>query len=258
MAFFAYQSYSATGDTTLFPVDFPYISKHHVHAYVNGAEVGFRFLSAGQITLNAIPPVGAAVVIKRISSPDTLLVQFQIDSLNPKDLNLGNTQLIYLIQEILDADAVEFALLQSQLSALQGYLAALLPYTPIVLPLPDFELYIGLLGTTLPPTAGTAWLNGGTLTRTDGAPDIAGMIANGVPGPVIQFSVFLSTLQGTLPTSSGTPWSDGGVISVTDGAVAPTPVDPASALIALIESLPTTAPVTHGVLWNNGGTPTLS
>lgn len=83
-----------------FAVPFPYISRDHVAARVNGAEVNFTWNSTNIVTLNEAPPVGAEIELRRSSSINDKLVVFTDGStITETDLNLLATQTFFLAQE---------------------------------------------------------------------------------------------------------------------------------------------------------------
>lgn len=83
-----------------FAVPFPYISRDHVAARVNGAEVNYTWNSTNIVTLNEAPPVGAEIELRRSSSINDKLVVFTDGStITETDLNLLATQTFFLAQE---------------------------------------------------------------------------------------------------------------------------------------------------------------
>ena len=101
MSYYARVSYTANGSTPTFSFSFPYISTSHVKAYVNGVEdTSITFPTSSSVTLSSTPANGATVLIKRITSPSTRLVDFQDGSvLSASDLDQSANQNFYLAQE---------------------------------------------------------------------------------------------------------------------------------------------------------------
>lgn len=107
MSFYAYAPYTANGATQTFAVPFPYLKKADVQVFVNGvADLTFTWPSTVTVTLTAMPANGAVVLVKRVT-PRTANVNFyDASTLTESNLNSNTTQLIYLIQEQLDAAAL--------------------------------------------------------------------------------------------------------------------------------------------------------
>ena len=101
MSYYARVSYTANGSTPTFSFSFPYISTSHVKAYVNGVEdTSITFPTSSSVTLSSTPANGATVLIKRVTSPSTRLVDFQDGSvLSASDLDQSANQNFYLAQE---------------------------------------------------------------------------------------------------------------------------------------------------------------
>lgn len=94
----------AAGDTNVFPVPFPYLSKSHVHVTVDGAEVLPTWPTGSTVQL---PGTGAAltgkrVLVRRITPVSSPEVAFQAGGLDAKDLNRQGLQLLYCTQEAVD------------------------------------------------------------------------------------------------------------------------------------------------------------
>ena len=92
-----------------FDLSFPYLSSTHVSITVNGtATTAFTFATSTRIQLNTGPTAGDVVVIKRATSPNTRLVDYQTGSvLSDEILDKDSLQAFYLAQEANDvADIV--------------------------------------------------------------------------------------------------------------------------------------------------------
>ena len=101
MSYYARVSYTANGSTPTFSFSFPYISTSHVKAYVNGVEdTSITFPTSSSVTLSSTPSNGDTILIKRITSPSTRLVDFQDGSvLSASDLDQSANQNFYMAQE---------------------------------------------------------------------------------------------------------------------------------------------------------------
>lgn len=99
----AYAPSQATGNGSnkLFTFSFSYISKSHVHVYVDGVETtSFTWATSNSIELNSAPANGSVVLIKRITPIDSPIVDFVDGStLQETDLDLSALQNLYASQE---------------------------------------------------------------------------------------------------------------------------------------------------------------
>ena len=98
MAFYAKDKYTADGSTQSYAVTFPFISREHVTVTADGTAATFTWVNNGQITITSPSSLSSeALIIKRNSSPATLLVDFVDGSnLTEADLDLLSTQMFYL------------------------------------------------------------------------------------------------------------------------------------------------------------------
>jgi hypothetical protein len=87
-----------------FDLSFPYLSQSHVSVTVNGsATTAFTFATSTRIQLNTGPTAGDVVVLKRATSPNTRLVDYQTGSvLSDEILDKDSLQAFYLAQEAND------------------------------------------------------------------------------------------------------------------------------------------------------------
>lgn len=120
------QAFTADGVETEYAVNFPYLSRNHVHAYVNNLPDGVTTNWISDTVIEVFKdgnPVlaDAEVLIYRRTSPEAPLVDFQPGTVTEADLDLANTQSLYLAQEANDfADrAVAFSGLGVYTEALQ-------------------------------------------------------------------------------------------------------------------------------------------
>jgi microcystin-dependent protein len=101
---YSFAQYAGDGSNTIFSVPFPYLSKTHVIVSVNGVETtAFTWLTSASIQLTTAPSAGAVVDIRRKSSRDARLVDFQDASLLTEEiLDQDANQHFYLAQEAFD------------------------------------------------------------------------------------------------------------------------------------------------------------
>ncbi len=103
---YSYVIYIGNGSQRQFDVTFPYLSSSHVSVTVDGIPVSFTWVNPTRVELATAPPPGASVRIQRSSSLGARLVDFTSNSLlKADDLDLADTQLLYLAQELADASS---------------------------------------------------------------------------------------------------------------------------------------------------------
>lgn len=102
---FALTDTTASGSSASFAVDFPFLHRADVRVFLDGEEThDFTFASDSVITLGSIPASGVVVRRRRFTPIATLIVVAQGKGVvKSADWNLVNTQLLYAIQEALDA-----------------------------------------------------------------------------------------------------------------------------------------------------------
>jgi hypothetical protein len=99
--------YTGNGLNTQFSVPFPFISRDHVGVTVDGVSKTFSWISDGLISIVPAPASGKLVTVQRNSSRNQRIVDFQDATvLTEQDLDLANTQAIYISQEAFDASDV--------------------------------------------------------------------------------------------------------------------------------------------------------
>lgn len=104
MALARVQYQQTVSGTTNFTVPFPYISKDHVKASVDGTDVTFTWVNNNTIKLSTAPAVGAIIDIRRETERVNLLVDFQdASTITEKQLDLATQQSFYIAQEAFDA-----------------------------------------------------------------------------------------------------------------------------------------------------------
>lgn len=85
-------------------VPFPFLSRQHVNALVNGEPVPFTWIHDGLIELDEAPPEGSTVRVHRITPADEMLTVFHSPSnFRPERVNGAFLQLLYICQEAFDA-----------------------------------------------------------------------------------------------------------------------------------------------------------
>lgn len=97
-------TYPGNGYTRFFSVPFPYISKSHVHAFIDGSETSFDWISDGTLRItDSPPPEGSIIEIRRITPRSHRLTEHQDNVvLTAHALNLQDIQFLYLLQEDMD------------------------------------------------------------------------------------------------------------------------------------------------------------
>jgi hypothetical protein len=94
-------SFLGDGINKTFNVNFPYLSKTHVHVYVNGVETtAFTWPTDSTVTLTVAPANGATVLIKRITPTDPLVNFVDGSTLTEELLDTASLQSIYLSVEV--------------------------------------------------------------------------------------------------------------------------------------------------------------
>ena len=101
---YAKDTYTADGSTQTFAVTFPFISRDHVTVTADGSTATFTWVNDSSITITSPAALTTeTIIIKRQSSPGTLLVDFVDGSnLTETDLDLAAQQQFYLAQENID------------------------------------------------------------------------------------------------------------------------------------------------------------
>lgn len=102
----SYAFYSGDGSTTTYSLGFPFIAESHLVVNVNGSLVNTDdyTVNAGSVIFDTAPAAGADIRLSR-STPRTPLVDFQsFGSITEEELDLDQTQLIYLVQEAFETD----------------------------------------------------------------------------------------------------------------------------------------------------------
>lgn len=96
--------YNGDGVTTSFPIPFPYISQSHLAANVGGLVHAFSVVGSNMI-ISPAPAVGVSnVEVLRVTPEGSLEATIQAGTINPGDVNLEHTQLLYIEQELADTD----------------------------------------------------------------------------------------------------------------------------------------------------------
>lgn len=101
----AFIKYSANGSETIFQFFFPFLEPEHIKVYVDGVlQINYILNEiTGEVILNTPPNIGQIVFIRRETPNDAPLVRFvNQSSLNKEDLNKNDTQVLYVMQEVLD------------------------------------------------------------------------------------------------------------------------------------------------------------
>jgi len=101
---YSYNRYISNGVTTTFTAP-PYLEAEHISVEVQGValETSAYTLTGTIVNLLTPPLVSQEVIVRRSTSPSTRLVTFNSTYLDEADLNKNSDQLLYLMQEALDA-----------------------------------------------------------------------------------------------------------------------------------------------------------
>lgn len=108
---YSINEYVSDGVTDIYSFSFEgaypgYLSDSHVHVYYDGIKIDrgdWSFETDTSVALNPIPVNGVEITITRESSISTRLVDYEGGTiLSERNLDLSNTQLLYLIQELHD------------------------------------------------------------------------------------------------------------------------------------------------------------
>lgn len=95
-------SYPGDGTTTTFSVPFDYIQEKFISVTVDLLPVPFTFISAGTIQITPAPAADTEIRITRSTTMSRLVDYADGSVLLSRTLNLGETQLLHLIQELND------------------------------------------------------------------------------------------------------------------------------------------------------------
>lgn len=99
----SYATFKGDSIRSLYDIPFQYLSRDHIHAYVDGYLAAFRWETSTRIRLVTPAPAGTTVVVKRITERAERLVTYADGNvLKGDDLNIADTQLLFLSQEALD------------------------------------------------------------------------------------------------------------------------------------------------------------
>lgn len=103
MRYYAQKRIPIKSPLRYFDVPFEYLDPGHIHAYINGIEVGFQFHEPQTIMLDRKAIENDVVLIKRETPIDVPIVDFQAGAtLLEEQLDLQNRQPLFVFQEFLD------------------------------------------------------------------------------------------------------------------------------------------------------------
>ena len=107
MSFASKVLYTGDGSTKSFNIPMPYISTSHIKVFVNEIllllTMDYTLSGASTVLFGTAPGIDDAIVIKRETSPNNILVDFQDGSvLNESDLDTAYLHTYYLSQEYAD------------------------------------------------------------------------------------------------------------------------------------------------------------
>ena len=100
-----FATYAGDGATNEWTVPFPYLSKDHVHVYVNDVEdLEFTWLTGSMVAASVTPAAGSTVLVKRNTPRNALTVVIpNAGTLRGKDINTQSLQALYISEEAYDA-----------------------------------------------------------------------------------------------------------------------------------------------------------
>lgn len=111
MSYLSRVSYNGDGSNRIFAIPFGYINESDISLFVGAVSVPFIFLTTTSIQAVTAPAAGSSnVTLTRVTENAAMLATIQQGTIRPEDVNLDNTQLLYLIQEMLDGQAGSQAL----------------------------------------------------------------------------------------------------------------------------------------------------
>jgi len=100
---YSYKQYPGDGSTTNFVFDFGYLSRTHIHVFVDGVEVPFSFLSDFSVQVTPAPAAGTIVEVRRMTLLDNPAVDWNDGStLTEADMDLDTIFNLYANQEARD------------------------------------------------------------------------------------------------------------------------------------------------------------
>lgn len=102
----SYETYTGNGAITTFSVPFPYIDRAHVAVAVDGVNTAFTWDNATQVRVTPAPVNGTVVRVARSTPNTTRLVDWSDGTvLKEADLDLADTQALFIVQEAFDASS---------------------------------------------------------------------------------------------------------------------------------------------------------
>lgn len=109
MSYNARTDYTSDGSTVTFVIAFPYILESNIQVKVNGVAFAgtLTFPDASHVTISVAQVAGDIISVYRQTLSSAILAAIQAGTINPADLNLDSTQLLYLIQEMADRSTAD-------------------------------------------------------------------------------------------------------------------------------------------------------
>lgn len=106
----SYEQFFGTGSQTLFTFNFDYLSRAHVKASIDGAEVPFQWTGVYTVQIEPPAPPNAVVEVRRSTPRKERLVRFTDGStLVATDMNTSTLQAFFLAQEAFDQGEASLA-----------------------------------------------------------------------------------------------------------------------------------------------------
>lgn len=109
MSYAARVDYTSDGVTTQFAIPFPYVKQGDIYLYLNAvlAPLTLTWINPNLVQLPLAQTAGVLIEFRRQTVSTAMIAVLQLGELDPADLNLDYTQLLYLIQELADQDLAD-------------------------------------------------------------------------------------------------------------------------------------------------------
>lgn len=108
---YSFEQFPGDGSTTNFVFSFPYINTAHVDVKVDGTPVSFTWFNSTTVTVSPAPAASTVVEVRRTTPASARIVDWLNGAVvSEANLDLSDTQLLYITQEAFDAAATALAL----------------------------------------------------------------------------------------------------------------------------------------------------
>lgn len=161
-----YEETPLTGSTNILSVACPYLSRLHMHVFINEVEVPqgsliFTDPTHVQLPLAAGEYAGKTALVRRITPISAPVTTFTPNGISYQELNRQVTQFLYVLQERRDAEGklqTRVDNLEAKVASLEGALEAI--NASIGAGAGLFAAYLISLPTELPDLPNVVWLDG--------------------------------------------------------------------------------------------------